>query len=72
MNETMTVEIKILTAERTADTLIPEEILREDMALVQGIHKYCQAFNLRPIYIHNCVAIFADHYLIAVYPEEVD
>jgi len=63
-------EIHILTAKRTSETKIPQEFLRHDDLLVEGIHQYCEKNNLKPIYIDACVAIFDDHYLIPAYKEE--
>lgn len=67
----MTLEITIVKAVRNQDTHLPQEIIRQDEVLVKGIEQYCLKNNLQPIYIHDCVAIFENHYLIAAYPEEV-
>ena len=62
--------IRILKAVRKKDDLIPEELFRTDDILVIGIRQYCKKFNLKPIYIHESVAIFEDHFLFSIYMEE--
>lgn len=61
----------IIKTNRNLDTLIPEELIRKDEDLVFAIESYCEENKLNPVYIDGSVAIFSDHLLMAMYPEEL-
>ena len=64
-------DVKIIKTTRSKDTLIPQQLLRDDEVLTLGIEQFCKKNNLNPVYIDKSIAIFDDHLLIAAYPEEV-
>lgn len=68
----MSDEIKVVKMRRNEHTHLPEELIRRDEVLMLGIRQYCRHYGLKPIYVHDSVAIFSDHYLIAAWPEEID
>lgn len=66
-----TMNIKIIKTNRNKNVLIPQQLIRNDEILTEGINQYCKKNNLDPIYIDDCVAIFNEEMLIACYEEEV-
>lgn len=63
--------IKIAKTNRNFDILIPEDLIRKEKLLIDGIEQYCEKNNLNPIFIDNNIAIFSDHLLIAFYEDEI-
>jgi hypothetical protein len=64
--------IQIVKTSRNKEVLIPQELIRNDEILTEGINQYCSTNNLNPVFIDDCVAIFDDHLLIAAYSEEIN
>lgn len=63
--------IKIIKTNRNFNTLIPQELIRNDELLVEGIEQYCNSNKLNPVYIDSNIAIFSDHLLMSLYEDEI-